>query len=606
MLRIHHLIRTRETEVREEIEIYHDRIREAVVAGLPAENLKSHHRRLAIALETSGQADPEWLALHWKEAGNFDRAAEYAAAAARQAAETLAFDRAARLFLLALELSNSADSTARRGFRVSLGDALANAGRGAEAASSYLAAAHKAPTAEALELQRRAAEQLLRTGLIDQGLPLLRSVLEKVGFRYPATSAGSIVSFLYHRLLIRLRGLRFREREASQITPEELIRIDTCWSVSQGLSMTDTLRGRDFQGRHLLLALRAGEPYRIARAVANEAGYSATGGPPNARRTAALLEMATTLAARVGHPQALGISQLATGITAFAEGRWKTAWERAEQSEAILRERCTGVTWELDTTHIYSLRALYYLGQLAEISARLPVLLRDARDRNDLFAETSLRARHGYLHRLAGDEPERARSELQDAIARWSNRAFYMQHYYALIAETDIALYHREAKAASRIIEDRRRALQRSRLLRIHHLRIEWLHLQARSAIAAAAVAESDEVESRLQEAEAGAYRIDRERAPWGNAMSALVRAGVASIRGDPEKAVACLVSAEGAFDAADMALYSAIARLRRGELLGGDEGRQLGESAGEWMKNQNVKNPAGFAEMLAPGRWSA
>ena len=490
--------------------------------------------------------------------------------------------------------------------RVSLGDALANAGRGAEAATSYLAAARKAPTAEALELQRRAAEQLVRTGLIDQGLPLLRAVLEKVGFRYPATPAGSILSFLYHRLLIRLRGLRFREREATQITPEQLIRIDTCWSVSQGLSMTDTLRGRDFQGRHLLLALRAGEPYRIARAVANEAGYSATGGPPSARRTAALLEMATSLAARVGHPQALGITQLATGITAFAEGRWKAAWERAEMSETILRERCTGVAWELDTTHIYSLRALYYLGRLTEISARLPMLLRDARDRDDLFAETSLRARHSYVYRLTADEPERARSELQDAIARWSNRAFYMQHYYALISEADIALYLREAGAASRIIQERSRALQRSRLLRIHHLRIEWQHLRARSAIAAAAVADSSYGGSRLQEAKAAAHRIDRERVPWGNAMSALARAGIASIRGDSETAMACLVSAEEGFDAADMALYSAIARYRRGELMGDDEGQQLERSSVAWMREQKIKNPAGFAEMLAPGRWSA
>ena len=603
-LRIRHLIRSRTTEIREEIEIYHDRIRETVVADLSPGDLKAHHRRLALALETSGQADPEWLALHWKEAGDFERAGDYAVTAARKAAETLAFERAARLFLLALELSDSADPTARRALRVSLGDALANAGRGVEAASAYIAAAHKAPTAESLELQRRAAEQLVRTGLIDQGLPVLRSVLEKVGFRYPASSAGSLLSFLYHRILIRLRGLRFRQREASQIAPEQLIRIDTCWSVSQGLSMTDTLRGRDFQGRHLLLALRAGEPYRIARAVANEAGYSATGGPACARRTTALLEMATALATQVGHPQALGIAQLARGITAFAEGRWKTAWERAEQSEVILRERCTGVAWELDTTHIYSLRALYYLGRIAEICARLPILLRDARDRDDLFAETSLRARHSYVQWLAGDDPERARSEPREAIARWSDRAFYMQHYYALISEADIALYLGEAEAASRIIRDSRRALQRSRLLRIYHLRIEWLHLLARSAIAAAALAASAEAESLLREAEAAARLIDRERTSWGNAMAALARAGIASIRGDPEKAMACLVFAEGALDGADMALYSAITRLRRGELLGGDEGQQMRRSATQWMKSQNVRNPAGFVEMLAPGRW--
>ena len=70
ILRSGHLIRTRDMDAKEEVEAYHDRIREAVVASLSAEDAKSHHRRLAIALDASGEADPEWLALHWKEAGD--------------------------------------------------------------------------------------------------------------------------------------------------------------------------------------------------------------------------------------------------------------------------------------------------------------------------------------------------------------------------------------------------------------------------------------------------------------------------------------------------------------------------------------------------------
>src|SRR6185295_12123304 len=152
-----HFIRTREIETREEIEAYHDRIREVVVAGLSPDELKAHHRRLALALEVSGSVDPEWLAMHWQDAEDFERAAEYAAVAARQASEALAFERAARLYQLALDLSGTVEPEARRGLQVSLADALANDGRGAEAASSYLAAAEGALKAQALELQRRAA-----------------------------------------------------------------------------------------------------------------------------------------------------------------------------------------------------------------------------------------------------------------------------------------------------------------------------------------------------------------------------------------------------------------------------------------------------------------
>ena len=604
VLRIGHLIRTREVGAREEIEAYHDRIREAVVAGLSAADCLAHHRRLAIALDASGDADPEWLALHWKEAGDLERAADYAIAAAAQAVETLAFDRAARLYSLGLELTPSREPEFRRRLRVGLGDALANAGRGGEAANAYLAAAEVAPTAVALELQRRAAEQLVRTGHIEEGLPLLRRVLERVGFRYPETTSGSLLAFLFYRLLIRLRGLKFVERDASQLPPEQLFRIDTCWSVSLGLSMIDTLRGRDFQGRHLLLALAAGEPYRISRAIANEAGYSATRGPSHARRTAELVGLATSLSEKVGHPQAIAITQVAVGITAFAEGRWKASWERAQRAETILRERCTGVSWELDTTHIYSLRALFYLGEIAELCGRLPVLVRDARARDDRFAETSLRARHGYVARLREDDPAGARREIREAIGAWSGRAFYMQHYYALVAEADVALYLGEPREALRILRERTPGLVASRLLRIHHLRIEWLYLRARCRLAMAVATSGVEARENLSSAMEDARRIEAESVGWASALASLIRAGVASARGEDEETLRRLVDAERGFEGADMALFAAVARMRRGRLDGGASAGHMAVPPLEWMRGQGIRSAERFAATFAPGSW--
>jgi len=297
--------------------------------------------------------------------------------------------------------------------------------------------------------------------------------------------------------------------------------------------------------------------------------------------------------------------QLAVGITAYAEGRWKTAWDLAQEGEIILRERCTGVAWELDTIHIYSLRALFFMGRIGELVARLPFLIRDARDRDDLFAETSLRARHGYVAWLAADKPERARGELKDAIARWSTKAFYMQHYYALVAETETALYSGDSESALRVLRERQPALKRSRLLRVHHLRIEWLHLKARSLLACGAQATGPESEALLREAEKMARRIESERVHWGDALAALVRAGIASSRGDRVEAARRLAFAASIFALADMALYAAVSRRRLGSIVGDKKGRALSEQADAWMRDQNIGNPAAFAEMLVPGRWS-
>jgi hypothetical protein len=64
------------------------------------------------------------------------------------------------------------------------------------------------------------------------------------------------------------------------------------------------------------------------------------------------------------------------------------------------------------------------------------------------------------------------------------------------------------------------------------------------------------------------------------------------------------IAEAEARFAAIDVALYAAAARRRRGELLGGDEGRELIASADAAMRAQNVVNPARMTAALVPGHW--
>jgi eukaryotic-like serine/threonine-protein kinase len=487
---------------------------------------------------------------------------------------------------------------------VSLGDALANAGRGAESAEAYIAATRGANAAENLELRRRAAEQFLRSGHVDRGLAAIRDVLKAVGMKLPRGPKRALLSMLLRRGLIRLRGLGFRERDASQVSAERLMRIDVCWTVGSGVGIIDVIQGNAYQARQLLLALRAGEPTRVARALTLEMGYSATGGGRTRRRTERLRKEMAPLVTRIGNPQALGFATWASGFALYLEGRWKSAQEVLEKAEGILRERCMGVAWELDNAQFYSLRSLVFMGRFEELSRRLPSYVKDAQIRGDLYAETNLRTRVSYSVLLAQDRPEKARQEIREMLARWSHRGYHLQHYFDLHGQSEIDLYEGNARAAWERVVSGWPAFKRSLLPRAQLVFLESAHLRARTAVAAVAAGEIPE--SHLRLAERDAHRIEREAMPWSDPLAQLIRASVAALRGDDQGAVAFLASAESGFEVADEGLYAAVARARRGELLGGPEGEKLQVEADAWMSKERVANPARIRMLLAPGRWNA
>ncbi|HKE32187.1 MAG TPA: protein kinase, partial [Candidatus Angelobacter sp.] len=526
VLRSGRLIRTRETYAREEVEIYHDRIREAVVRSLPPEELGRYHLRLAVELEATGRADSETLTWHFQKAGDNRRAAGYASAAAAKASQALAFDRAAQFYRLAVELQEPLGADAQ--LLAQLGESLGSAGRGAEAAQVYLAAALKSSSTLALEYQRRAAEQYLISGHIDEGMAVIRTVLNSVGMRLAETPRRALLSLILRRAHLSLRGSHFIESTSDEILPEDLLKIDICWTVAAGLALVDIIRAADFQTRNLLLALRAGEPYRVARALAVEAGFSAITGERGRKRSARFTREAEALARKVNHPHAIGQTTMTAGVAAYCVGQWKQGAQLCRQAEEILREQCTDVTWEMTNAQNFLLGSLYYLGEIGELSRLFPGLLATAQERGNLYSETELLTRHNIFW-LAADQPDNALWQVENSIRRWSHVGFHRQHYNFMLAQVQIALYLNDARTAYQRFAEKRRALASSLLQRVQVVRVEVLHLYARCILAMAAGGE--EKENGLAIAEKLARRIASEKMAWSEPFVPLIRAGIAGLR---------------------------------------------------------------------------
>lgn len=578
------------------IELYHERIGETLASLLDDHERRQIHRRLAQAIEARGLDDPESLYEDYLGAGEKDRAVLHAQTAARKAAGTLAFDRAALYYRRAIDLKPDAANVVE--LKIGLGDALGNAGRPAEAAREFLEAAKATSARRALELRQRAGAQLLMGGHIEEGLAVFRVVLEAVGLKLAKGPKRALVSLAMRRLWLGLRGLEFPERDAADIPETDLLRIDICWAVAAGLGVVDLIRGADFQSLHLLLALRAGEISRLARAMAFEVSQAAARGGSARERVAELLEKTEALAKRAGNPHSIGMAIWARGLSSYLLGQWKDAAEYCERGAEILRDQCTGVTWEITIANRFMLTSLFYLGEVVEVSRRVPQLLSAALEQGNLFAATDLRTRLNAIW-LAADDPDRARDEVIAAMTSWPRKGFHLQHYTSLVALAQIEVYTGDYEVAWKHIEGQLKPLAKSMLLRIQGLRIDAMQLRGRLALASAVGANRA---TRLKIAESVAAKIARENMTYANPYAALIRAGVAHRRGDDVSAVTLLEKALREFETADMTLYAMVTRHRLGEMIGGDRGQELREDAGEWMSRQMIRNKEKVMNLMAPG----
>ena len=586
------------------VECYHDRIRETVVADLPPERWRGWHLELAEALETIDGVDPERLAMHLVSASEPERACAHAISGAHRAVEQMAFGQAARLFRLALE-QGRVESDRERELRLGLADALANAGRGAEAAPEYLIASERLDGAERLELRRRAIEQYLTSGRLAEGLEVAARILPEVGLRVPATHRDLIATVLARRARLRLRWLRFRERPEQEVPAEELTKIDMAWTMAKGLAMVDIMRSDAFASQGLLLSLSSGEPRRVGRALLLCAIYvSHTVGVAGRGRVDRMLVLGERLARRLDDEYLRGWVQGSRMMIAYGRGQWRECRDCADRAVSVWTALGPRVAWEVSSSQVTALAALLSSGEWREAFGRLPALMKEARDRGDLYAETWYRIRATSFSLLSRGDPTQARAVLDDAMERWPTRRFDLQRFYWLYGMVHFALYSGTPEETWRILESEWPELKRSHflLMKVFDCKARLLRADTALGLAAKQAAGAELRRQSLGTAVRDARRIGRLGLAWSAPVAQRIVATTLHLRGRTEEALTLLAEAESTLDATDLRLHAAAVRRQRGSLIGGDEGRELIAAADQVMAREGIAKPDRVARMLAPG----
>ncbi len=603
VLRARRLVRTTGPHDDHACDVAHDRIREIVMQQLSAPARKELHRRLAHALEREAERNPEQIANHLQAAGELAEAGLYWLEAGERALRGLSFARAAQLFELGL-----AQVTLEAAPRVELSirrcEALAFAGEGVRAAFAYLDVAEQCDEERALEVKRRAAEQFLLSGHLAQGLAVIRDVLRALGMRDTRSGNRALLSIALGRARVRLRGLAYERRDEERLTPLERARIEASWTIACSLGVIDFLRGADFQNEHLLMALRAGEPRRLARALTLEVSYGAAQGVGSEARTERLLQLTEQLSRETVDAAAAGLAQLSRGIACYLQGRLSESKENCERALGMLQADSTGAVWEIVTGQRFLVAALFYLGQFRTLRQLVPPLVSSADKHGNLYASVGLRTMHGTMAWLIDDDLEGAALQQQRARSDWQTEGVQLPHCWMLVGETNLRIYRGDALEAWTHLTSWWPRLVGAKILYLGVLRVHLFHLRSVAAIAAAAEcrATGGHVQARklLADARDATERLRKEPMQMAKPLAALSQAAIEYAEGLPERAIASLQEATAAFEQQNMAMFALSARIRLAQLEHGTAHR----AAGLWNQFglEGVKDPQRMLRLLAPG----
>jgi hypothetical protein len=221
---------------------------------------------------------------------------------------------------------------------------------------------------------------------------------------------------------------------------------------------------------------------------------------------------------------------------------------------------------------------------------RVPVLVKEAHERGDLYTPTILQTAVAHTAALVEDDPDRSRREVAEALARWNvPDAMHAQHFQAIMSDSSADVYAGDGIKGYEGLQASWRAFRRSLILHMQTLRCVAHYGRGRAALAAARQGRPE----LLRVAAGDARALQREKIAYCVAVGTIVEGGVRQLRGDREGAVRVLRRAAELCDGVEMRLHAAGARWELGRILGGDEGAALVTAAEAALRAQNVRSPA-------------
>jgi eukaryotic-like serine/threonine-protein kinase len=571
---------------------YHDRVREAVIKRVAPAELAELHARLAVVFAERG--DLALQVSHLEASGQPRQAAEVAVAASRKARDGLGFEQAVALYRHALRLGRT-DDPARGDLLIELGATLVAMGKGLEASEVYAEAAQVVAPDKRIACNIDAAHQLLISGHLQQGIFKIRELFAEQGMSYPSTPLHALLRIASDRIAGALRAPRKLPVQHRAPTPRDRAQLALYRATIQGLVLVDPIRAASCVGRALRLAREIGDTQEYLYFLLLEGDLRMSETSRERSRSAVVTACDALLQAHAG--------ALPASIVAVHKGARTYMNMRGGDSEALESlinadeqlAKTRIAPWELVGGRTFLLTLLRRLGRYTELKRRSAAYLLDARRRNDVYSQATMRGFCNLLH-LVDDDPRRARDELAPTIWSSLQHGFHVQHWYDLNALMELHLYTREPPSGAHL-DQQLTAFRASRLARLAVFDVETESLSGRLGLAFPGLPGFGRARVRT-----AIRRLERTSAAYPRLLAAQLRAGLACTTGAHGEAVARLREAISLGKSMDMKVQPAIASCQLAGLLGGGEGDAMRARARATLASEGVRDVARFCDFAMPG----
>ena len=208
------------------------------------------------------------------------------------------------------------------------------------------------------------------------------------------------------------------------------------------------LPGRSLAYRFFLESLKLGEPKRIAITLAGKALISVMLSGRQTKRSDDLMRRARSLAERQKDPWTTGYLRLYESDYESFVGGWRRSAELATEAGYYLRQHSDSIHWETARANLTQVTALFFLGEIRQLSAQVHESIAEADQRGDLYAGFVPRTYFGNVVWLAKDQVALARQHAKKAMAKWPREPFLIQHLFELIGSASIDLYAGDSSRA--------------------------------------------------------------------------------------------------------------------------------------------------------------